>query len=59
MSIIYIIQLYTYIIYMSITASMSGAQRITDSCELPCGCWGLNLDLLEEQLVLFPTESSL
>lgn len=26
------------------------------SCELPCGCWGLNLGLLEEQSVLITTE---
>jgi hypothetical protein len=26
--------------------------EITDSCELPCGCWELNPDLLEEQPAL-------
>jgi hypothetical protein len=25
---------------------------VTESCELPCGCWGLNLASLEEQSVL-------
>jgi hypothetical protein len=25
---------------------------ITDGCELPCGCWDLNLGPLEEQSVL-------
>ncbi|KAL6069243.1 hypothetical protein STEG23_019702, partial [Scotinomys teguina] len=31
---------------------------VTDSCELPCGCWELNLDPLEEQPVLFTSEPS-
>ena len=31
----------------------------TDSCELPCGCWELNLGLLKEQPGLLTTESSL
>jgi hypothetical protein len=26
---------------------------VTDSCELPCGCWGLNPSPLEEQLLLW------
>jgi hypothetical protein len=29
---------------------------ITDSCELPCGCWELDLSPLEEQPVLFTAE---
>jgi hypothetical protein len=29
---------------------------ITDGCELPCGCWGLNSGPLEEQSVLLTTE---
>ena len=33
--------------------------RVTDSCELPCGCWGLNQGPLEEQSVLLATEPSL
>jgi hypothetical protein len=33
--------------------------NLTDSCELPCGCWELNPDPLEEQAVLTTTESSL
>jgi hypothetical protein len=32
---------------------------ITDSCELPCGCWELNSGPLEEQSVLLTTEPSL
>lgn len=28
-------------------------------CQLPCGCWELNLDLLQEQQVLFTTEPTL
>jgi hypothetical protein len=33
--------------------------RVTDSCELPCGCWGLNPGLLEKHSVLLTTEQSL
>jgi hypothetical protein len=32
--------------------------RVTDGCELLCGCWELNLDLLQEQLVLLTAELS-
>ena len=32
---------------------------VTNSCELPCGCWDLNLGLLEEQPVLLTAEPSL
>ena len=32
---------------------------ITESCELPCGCWELNPGLLEEQSVLLTPEPSL
>ena len=32
---------------------------VTDDSELPCGCWELNLGLLEEQPVRLSTESSL
>ena len=32
---------------------------VTDSCELPCECWGLNLGLREEQPMLLTTASSL
>ena len=31
----------------------------TESYELPCGCWDLNLSPLEEQLVLLTAEPSL
>ena len=38
----------------------SALQKTTSgSCELPCGCWELNLDPLEEQPVLLTTEPSL
>jgi hypothetical protein len=30
----------------------SSGTGVTDSYELPCGCWELNLGLLEEQMVL-------
>ncbi|CAO2613549.1 hypothetical protein LEMLEM_LOCUS16128 [Lemmus lemmus] len=32
---------------------------VTDSCELPCGCWELNPGPREEQSVLLTTEPSL
>ena len=32
---------------------------VTDSCELPCGCWELNPGALEEQPVILATELSL
>lgn len=32
---------------------------VTDSLELPCGCWGLNLGPLEAQPVFVTTEPSL
>jgi hypothetical protein len=32
---------------------------VTDNCQLPCGCWELNLGPLEEQLVLLTAEPSL
>ena len=32
---------------------------VSDSCELPCGCWELNLGPLKEQLVLLTAEPSL
>jgi hypothetical protein len=31
---------------------------VTDTCELPCGCWELDLGPLEEQSVLLTTEPS-
>jgi hypothetical protein len=33
--------------------------RVTDSCELPCGCWELNLCPLKEQPVLSIAEPTL
>jgi hypothetical protein len=33
--------------------------EVTDSCEVPWGCWALNLHPLEEQLVTLTTEPSL
>jgi hypothetical protein len=32
---------------------------VADSCELPCGCWELNLGPLEEQPVFLTSEPSL
>jgi hypothetical protein len=33
--------------------AISPRTHVTDSCELPCKCWELNLDCLEEQPMLF------
>jgi hypothetical protein len=37
----------------------SSGTGVTDRCELPCGCWELNLGPLEEQPVLLTAEPSL
>lgn len=37
----------------------SPGTRVKDGCELPCGCWVLNLNPLDEQPVLLNTESLL
>ena len=42
--------------YGSVRSSGTG---VTNSCELTCGCWQLNLDPLEEQPVFLTTEPSL
>jgi hypothetical protein len=39
--------------------SRSSGTGVTDCCELPCGCWELNLDPLEEQPLPLTTEPSL
>ena len=36
----------------------SSGARVTDRCELSCGCWELNPGPLEEQPVLLTTELS-
>ena len=36
----------------------SSGTGVTYSCELPCGCWELNLGLLEEEPVLLTAEPS-
>jgi hypothetical protein len=41
------------------TPEEGALDSITDGCEPPCGCWGLNSEPLEEQLVLSTAESSL
>ena len=45
-------------ICMYVFVQMFGPE-VTDSCELPCGCWELNLCPLEEQSVLLTTEPGL
>ena len=37
--------------------TQSSGTRVTDGCELPGGCWELNLSPLEEQPVLLTVES--
>ena len=37
----------------------SPGTEVTDSCELPCGCWELNLGPLQGQLVILTTAQSL
>ena len=41
------------------THQKRASDPITDGCEPPCGCWGLNSGPLEEQSVLLTTEPSL
>jgi hypothetical protein len=41
------------------THQKRASDSITDGCEPPCGCWGLNSGPLEEQLELLTTEPSL
>ena len=43
--------------YLCEGARFSGI-RVLDGCELPCGCWELNLDPLEEPPVLLIVEPS-
>lgn len=38
---------------------MGSGSRVTDSCELPCAFWELNLGPLQRQKVLLTTEQSL
>ena len=40
------------------THQKGASDPITDGCESPCGCWELNLGLLEEQSVLLTAEHS-
>jgi hypothetical protein len=41
------------------THKKRASDPITDGCEPPCGCWGLNSGPLEEQSVLLTAEPSL
>ena len=44
---------------LSACMSVSDDPGITDSCELPCGCWELNLGPLKDQWVFLTVESPL
>ena len=50
-----------YFVHMGTLSECSSAlqDRASDSCELPCGCWELNLGPSEEQWVLLTTEPAL
>ena len=43
---------------LSVSMSVLGLRSWSYSCELPCGCWELNLGPLEEQSVLLAAEPS-
>ena len=49
--------LFIFIFFMCIGVKVFGT-GVTDSCELPCGCWELNPGPLEEQSVLLTAEPS-
>jgi len=40
--------------YVNVGSTRTG---VTDSCELPCGCWDSNSGPLEEQVILFISPS--
>ena len=50
---IFIVYLTLFYVHEGIRSPATG---YLDSCELPCGCWELNLGPLEEQSVLLTTE---
>jgi hypothetical protein len=60
-SILYYSIVYIYFIYVSTlrTHQKNASDPITDGCKLPCGCWELNSEPLEEQSVLLTAEPSL
>ena len=53
-----IIFLILFYVHWDESVRFSGS-GVTDSCQLLCGCWELNLDPLEGQLVLLTTDPSL
>lgn len=52
------LHIYLYIMYVSLEEDGSGT-RITGGCELPRGCWELNLGLLQEHQMALTTEPTL
>ena len=50
---------YTYMSYSLQTHQKRALDPITDGCDLPCGCWELDSEPLEEQPVLLTSEPSL
>jgi hypothetical protein len=52
-----IISKYTVAVFRCLQKRTS--DLISDGCEPPCGCWGLNSGPSEEQSVLLTTEPSL
>ena len=54
-----LLSLKSYLLFMlSSDTPKRASASITDGCEPPCGCWGLNLGPLEEQSVLLTAEPS-
>jgi E3 ubiquitin-protein ligase NEDD4 len=45
--------------YICLRGVKSPGTGVTDSCELPCGFWELNLGPLEKQQVLLTAEPTL
>jgi hypothetical protein len=56
---IFILCVLVFCLHMCLCENVgSPGAGVTDSCELPCMCWELSPDPLEEQLVLLITEAS-
>ena len=51
------LNLFYYFMFIGESVRCPGT-GVTDSCELPCGCWELNSGPLEEQPVLLTAEPS-
>jgi hypothetical protein len=45
---VYFVCMHIYVHHRHVWSDGSPGTGVTDSCELQCGCWELNLGLLEE-----------